>query len=322
MKKVLLVLCLLISFCGCSKDNLFKYGEKSTIKMSDSSKVVYEKLQEEKSKLYFTEEVYPSLIESVKDRTEIVFPDVKTNNKIEKIQYQSGDVYKLVNENAKGIVLYIHGGAYVYEADAMHVDFCDQLVDELNVEVYMPNYKLAPQNTYKEAYDLLYNLYMDLLQEKLPIYIMGDSAGGGLALAFTQFIIGANRDRPKKLVLISPWVDVTLSNPDIKDYEDIDLTISTYAPIEFGKLWAGDLDTKDPMISPLYGSFLLLPDTLIFCGTDEVVLPDILLAFDSMKEVGVNVSLIMGEKFWHVFPIYDIEERNICISMIKEHINK
>jgi len=323
MKKIFIVIICLLCLCGCSKNKLFKYGEITFIDMSDSSKQKQNIIRESHSDDYLKKENEKLVFANLEGKIGQIFPNVKTKNTLEKEIYQDGDVYTLSNNSDyECIVLYIHGGAYAYEIDELHVNFCDQLVSLLNAKVYMPLYKLLYESDYKGAYALLDELYPVLLKQNKPIYIMGDSAGGGLSLAYTEYLKRNDIKLPNKLVLMSPWVDVTMDNPDIAKYEEADLTLSAYIPKKFGELWANELDTKDPLVSPLYGDLSGLPDTLLFCGTDEIMYPDNTLLFEKMKQANVKVAFIQGNGFWHVYPISNIEEQETCLNMIKEHINK
>jgi len=324
MKKIinsLLILFVIITCSGCKSAD-FEYGKVIDLKMSNSSKDYAAKIKESGEKEFLSEKMFASIFDEFSKRTDFVWPNVETKNSQEKIAYQDGDVYTLTKEGYDSIVLYIHGGAYGWEASEYHVSFCDDLADLLNAKVYMPNYKLVPQGTYKDAYALLDEVYADILALDLPIYIMGDSAGGGLALAYTEHLIERNFRTPEKQVLISPWVDVSLSNSDIGELKENDITLDTYGAIKLGQMWADDKDVKDPMISPLYGSMEKMPDTLIFIGTGEIILPDNILLFNKMVASGVNVTLVKGEGFWHVFPIYNISEKDDCLKLIKDHISK
>jgi pimeloyl-ACP methyl ester carboxylesterase len=158
--------------------------------------------------------------------------------------------------------------------------------------------------------------YAEALKEGNPIYLIGDSAGGGLALAFAEYLRDNGTQLPQKLFLLSPWVDVTMSDPAIAEYEQKDLMLNSYGLIELGKLWAGELDTKDPSVSPLYGEMKSLPPTMIFTGTDEVMVPDNTTLYHKMREAGVDCSLIFGEGLWHVFVQDEIPEAVSARQMI------
>ncbi|MFN4201319.1 MAG: alpha/beta hydrolase [Fervidobacterium gondwanense] len=107
----------------------------------------------------------------------------------------------------------MHGGAYVGNITKMHWDLVGKLVDKLNALVVVPDYPLAPENTWRETYEFVDKLYGMLLEKysgKKFVFI-GDSAGGGLALGFAQKLRDENRRLPEHIVLFSPWVDVRLN---------------------------------------------------------------------------------------------------------------
>ncbi|MBQ9186026.1 MAG: alpha/beta hydrolase, partial [Bacteroidales bacterium] len=197
-----------------------------------------------------------------------------------------------------------------------HIEFCDKLARKMNAKVYMPLYPILLKSTCLDAFRFLQGVYAEVLREGKPVVLMGDSSGGGLALAFAESLRDSGVPMPEGLVLLSPWIDVTMTNPAIPSLEESDFILSAYGLAGLGKLWAGELDVRDSRVSPLYGSMAGLPPTLIFCGTDEILRPDITLLHEKMKAAGTKSRLVIGEGLWHVFPSYDIPERDICIEMI------
>lgn len=200
------------------------------------------------------------------------------------------------------IVLYLHGGAYVSEIEKPHIIFCDKLAKNANATVFAPIYPLAPNHTYEETYDIVKKLYELLLKFEKPITIMGDSAGGGLSAAFSEYLAQNELPEPEHLILISPWLDISMSG-DYDDYMDIDPMLGVDGLREMGKAWAGDLDTKDYRLSPLFGNVEKLPQTTIFIGTHEILYPDVIKFYDKLKESGIDVELNVGEGMYHVYPL-------------------
>lgn len=134
---------------------------------------------------------------------------------------------------------------------------------------------------------------------------MGDSAGGGLAAAFCEYLATNELAEPEHLILLSPWVDVSMSG-DYDDYMDVDPMLGVDGLIEMGKAWAGDFDTKDYKVSPLYGDIKKLPQTAIFVGTHEIFYPDIVNFYNKLKDNGIDVELNVGDEMAHVYPLYPL----------------
>ena len=67
---------------------------------------------------------------------------------------------------------------------------------------------------------------------------MGDSAGGGLALGLAEVLRDQGDICPEELILISPGVDMTLTNPDIPNYVALDPMLGIDGVRRLGEVWA------------------------------------------------------------------------------------
>ena len=204
----------------------------------------------------------------------------------------------------ENLVMYLHGGIYVDEIVLPHISFCDKLAKKANACVYAPLYPLAPNHTCDETYGILEKLYKHLLSLDKPITIMGDSAGGGLSAAFSEYLAVKGMTQPNNLILISPWVDISMSG----DYDEVE-----FDPIggvdalrEMGSAWAGDLDVTDYRVSPLFGDVSGLPKTTIFVGTHEILYSDLIKFHKKLTDNGVDAELNIGEGMNHVYAIYPL----------------
>ena len=208
------------------------------------------------------------------------------------------------------LVLYLHGGAYVNGFNAHQWRFMDRLARQTGCTVVAPAYHLAPWADYARAYDDLTALYRTLLAEYpgRRLILMGDSAGGGLALGFAEALAANGDPLPERLVLFSPWVDVSMDNPDIADYLPVEPMLHFDLVKVHGRYWAGDADTHFWQVSPLFGDMAGLPPVTMTCGTRELLYPDILLARDRLAEAGVDVTLRVGRGLNHDWPLMEIPE--------------
>jgi acetyl esterase/lipase len=207
-------------------------------------------------------------------------------------------------EDSQRLVIYLHGGIYVNEIRLPHISFCDKLAKKVNATVFAPIYPLAPNHTYEETYEIVENLYKDLLAMDKPIIIMGDSAGGGLSAAFCEYLAVMNLPQPENLILISPWLDVSMSG----DYDDVefDPMLGVDGLREMGETWAAGLDSKDYKVSPLFGEVSGLPKTTLFVGTHEIFYPDVIEFYNKLKDNGIDAELNVGEGMTHVYAIYPL----------------
>lgn len=232
------------------------------------------------------------------------------NVPIEEADRDGMQVFTLNGGGGGALVLYLHGGAYVGGFNAHQWRFMDRLARQTGCTVIAPAYHLAPWADYSRAYADLTTLYRALLAEHpgRRLILMGDSAGGGLALGLAEALAGAGEALPERLVLFSPWVDVSMDNPDIADYLPVEPMLHFDLVKVHGRYWAGDADTHHWQVSPLFGDMAGLPPVTMTCGTRELLCPDILLARDRLADAGVDVTLHVGHGLNHDWPLMEIPE--------------
>ena len=225
-------------------------------------------------------------------------------------------LYTFGNENAKNTILFVHGGAFVSEMNYQHLLYCLKMSRKLDAHVMAPVYPLAPQHNAMETYDMITEIYEKLDYENL--ILMGDSAGGGFVLSFAQYLKTVGLPQPRKIIAFSPWVDISMSNsPYDNEHDPI---LGEIGLKEMGKSWAGDLDTKDYRVSPLYGDVAGQAQTLIFSGTGEIFYKDIELYVEKLKKSNVNVKFIKGEGLFHIYPLFPSPEAKKAFKEVKKEI--
>ena len=238
-------------------------------------------------------------------------------------QYKVGGMQvfeSAAEDDSKPIVLYIHGGAYVNNFSSAHWSAMAEWAEATGCGIVTPNYPLLFRYTAKDAHPLMIQLYRQLL-ERFPakrIIFMGDSAGGGFALALAQELKADSLNMPGRMILISPWVDVTGGDDALQEY---DTFLCNEVLRHIGADWAGDLEVHDPIVSPFYGDMQGLPPTDLFTGTWEVFYTDIIKTCDKMKAAGVDVRLHIKEKMGHVYPLWPCPEGKAARKEIAEIIN-
>jgi len=213
----------------------------------------------------------------------------------------------ILNEGASRVVFYFPGGSYIDQPRAVHWRFLNDLAEQTGVCIVVPVYAKLPDADAQTSYEKLGEFYRACLEENGPweeTIFMGDSAGGGMALSFAMQLRDAGTDGPDRLVLICPWVDVTLTNPAIPDYEKKDRTLDAEQLRHLGALWAGSLSPADPVVSPLYGRFDGLGKTTLITTTGELLYPDIRALYEAMRTQGSDVDLLEQTGMFHVWPLY------------------
>ncbi len=239
-------------------------------------------------------------------------------------------------------ILYVHGGAYIMDITELGFRKMDEIAQKANARVIMPRYKTIFHGTYKEAYELFAAVYDSILMEEVydsnrdpseksyyetgvvtNLTIMGESAGGGLALGFVEYLNEQGLPLPQKMLLLCPWVDASMTNPDISDYVERDILLGPYGLAYLGSLWADGIPLNDYHVSPIYGDFSRkMPDSLIVIGTEEVMYPDVTLLYSKLKNAGHRTRLIIGEDNCHVFMNLDTPEAEETWKLIYEFLSE
>lgn len=206
-------------------------------------------------------------------------------------------------------LLYLHGGGYVMDIAAVHWDSIAQLCSDLGASATVPLYPLAPEHKATEVLDAMRALYNDLAAKNgaAGITVMGDSAGGGMALALAQMVRAEGGELPASLVLFSPWLDATADAPGQRDVEARDRMLAVSGLEACGAMYRGELAPDDPMVSPLFGSLEGLPPMAIFSGTSDILLVDGRRLNDKLTALGSRSHVYCEYPgmfhAWMLFPV-------------------
>nr|WP_220477032.1 alpha/beta hydrolase [Limosilactobacillus rudii] len=251
-------------------------------------------------------------------------PSIGMKVNTQRLEDHNLTTYVLNNHgDEQAVILYLTGGAYVQRPDKTHWQYLDRLARKSGAKIYVPIYSLVPQATYQQAYQEIANLYSKLynLFPASRITIMGDSAGGGLAAGFCEYLGKKGLPQPGHLILFSPWLDLDLTNPLINKYSTSDVTLAVNGLRKIGTMWASDTGHRDYRLSPLYGNFDQLRDVTIFVGTREIMYPDTALFAQKLREAGIPVKFSVGRGLFHIYPLYQLPEAKVVMEQVVTIIN-
>lgn len=196
-------------------------------------------------------------------------------------------------------VVAIHGGAYVGRATLFHWWTYADIARDTGATVVVPQYTLSPAGTAESEVPRM----ADFVTASGDVGVLGDSAGGGLALLVTQELVRREGRVPDRLVLIAPWLDVGVSDPRSATVDDPLLDVATM--VRDGELWAGRWAVDDPRVSPLYGSLAGLPPTTVYCSSRDRLVIDTLRLRKRVAAEGVpNVSFRLRSGLLHDYVMY------------------
>ncbi|OKK17469.1 esterase [Streptomyces sp. CB00455] len=219
-------------------------------------------------------------------------------------------------------VLYVHGGGYVDELVRTHWAMVRTLVTRAGARVVVPAYVLAPRGTADRTVPAAADLLSGLIASGGAggTVLIGDSAGAGLALAAAQRLRDRTGAQPSRIVLISPWLDVTMSHPDQAGLEAADPMLARPGLREAGRLYAGTLTCDDPRVSPLRGSFGGLAPLTVFTGTRDVLSTDSRELLGRARAAGVEVEFHEEAGLPHAYPLLPLPEGRAARDRIVELI--
>ena len=203
-------------------------------------------------------------------------------------------------------VLYFHGGGYTNGSAPLFRDFTWRIAAAARACVLYFDYRLAPEHPFPAAVEDAVAAYRWLADRLEPRHIafMGDSAGGGLALATLHKLRDQGHALPAAVVAVSPWTDLALTGPSLRANAEADPMLRVDAlPMLAGYYLAG-ADPTDPYASPLYGDPSGFPPTLIQVGSDEILHDDAARMADKMKAAGCEVEIEVWPRMPHAWHLY------------------
>lgn len=198
---------------------------------------------------------------------------------------------------ARGTVMHLHGGGFRIGGPEMEGPFAEALAERCGVEVAVPQYRLAPEHPFPaglaDALAVLRALRAEIGDG--PLVVSGDSAGGGLAAALA--VQGAVRI--DGLVLLSPWLDTTVTAPSFAENGN-DPWFSRVSADAAATLYLQGQDPRHPLASPLLAPLGSFPPVLISVGTGEALRDDALRMHARLVGLGRESRLLAIEGMEHV----------------------
>lgn len=201
-------------------------------------------------------------------------------------------------------LLYLHGGGFVYGQTLPHLEMGAYLAQKIGARVLMVDYRLAPAHPFPAALDDCLTAYRWLRVQGFParrIAIAGDSAGGNLTITTLMKLRDSGEELPAAGACLSPVADLSPRNNGQQPYNDPllpDRAIKLYK-----QSYVADHDSRNPLISPVFGDWRSLPPLLVHVGEDEILRRDAEQIEELARAAGVDVRLEVYPRMWHVWQI-------------------
>jgi monoterpene epsilon-lactone hydrolase len=200
----------------------------------------------------------------------------------------------------QGLLIHFHGGAYRIGAPEAVAPFAAALAERSAVRILCPAYRLAPEHPFPAALIDGMTVINGLDDaHELPLLLSGDSAGGGLAAGLAALAI-SQHCRISGLVLLSAWLDLTVTSESFTTNAATDPLFSSKAASEAAELYLQGVSARHPLASPLFASVADFPPTLMNVGAGEVLAEDSRQLHAKLTAAGIEARLSMIPSMEHV----------------------
>ncbi len=223
-------------------------------------------------------------------------------------------------------ILYAHGGAFVAGSRKSYRNFCATIANIASANLYLPEYRLAPEYPFPTPLEDLYSVYAKMIEvEKVQpenLILIGDGAGAALILSLINYLKDKNLPTPAMLVLISPWVDISCSNENLRINRKKDFILSRDALYNAANLYTYENNLKNKLVSPMFADFRGFPKTVIQCGGNEILRADAEELTERFEKAGSPCELTVYENMPHLFqalPDY-FEQSHLAVEKIGRDI--
>ncbi len=194
----------------------------------------------------------------------------------------------------KKTIIHLHGGAFFAGSAKTHRALASEISARTDFTIYMLNYRLAPEHPYPAALDDAMAAYKALLDQGVnakDIIIGSDSGGCAHSLSLVIALRDQQLPLPSGQFMISPFLDLSLSNPSVNHNKRLDPMVTAYALRRGADGYRGNLSTKDARVSPLYANLKGLPPTLVQAGKNEILVDDALIFEQLARQAGMHFQM-------------------------------
>jgi epsilon-lactone hydrolase len=224
----------------------------------------------------------------------------------EGLSFDVADLSAARSKPAENIVLYLHGGGYLFGSPKSHRQVLIAMARAFQAPVYGLDYRLAPEHPFPAAVEDAAKAYQ-WLKARHPnagIVLAGDSAGAGLAVATAIGVRDAGWPQAKAIVAFSPYADLAVTGASVEANARSCAMFTPRGVREAAALYLAGADARDPRASPLYADLKGLPPMLLFVSRHEILCDDTLRLAERARAAGVKVELIVRDRLPHVWPVF------------------
>lgn len=222
------------------------------------------------------------------------------------LEFDVADASQPASERPAVIVLYLHGGGYLFGSPKTHRQVLIAMARAFQAPAYGLDYRLAPEHPFPAAVEDAAKAYQWLLTRhpEADIVLGGDSAGAGLAIATAVGVRDAGFKLPRAIVAFSPYSDLAVTGASVETNAKSCAMFTPRGVREAAAMYLAGADARDPRASPLYADLAGLPPMLLFASRHEILRDDTLRLAERALAAGVKVQLIVRDRLPHVWPVF------------------
>lgn len=245
----------------------------------------------------------------------------------EKYQASTGfemQVFRHIQPSRK-LILYLHGGAFIYPPVFFHWRFLHDLCLRTNTDAQLPVYPKSPEYDCEYAVKTILDFYKTLSESRQyeEIHLVGDSAGACLCLVVAQEAHKNGWQKPTSLNLLSPCVDLSHTREkEMRALQDKDNMLQLDRVILLNTIWQGSLPAQHPWVSPVFGDFSGVDNLNVYFGSDEILQPDDLFLKEAYEKAGKTGQFREYECMFHTFAMFPIPQGFKAIKDIANNIKQ
>lgn len=229
------------------------------------------------------------------------------------------------NSTKRKLILYLHGGAFIYPPVFFHWRFLHDLALRTHCDALLPVYPKSPEYVCEYSVRTLLDFYKSLSESKRydEIHLVGDSAGACLCLVVAQEAHKNGWQKPTTTTLLSPCVDLSHTKEnEMRALQEKDSMLQLDRVISLNAIWQAGLPVKHPWVSPVFGDFSGVDNLSVYYGSEEILLPDDLFLNETYEKAGKTGHFYEYEGMFHTFAMFPIPDGFKATKKIAEDIKK
>jgi epsilon-lactone hydrolase len=202
-------------------------------------------------------------------------------------------------ENQNRLLIHVHGGCYVSFPGESGTIEAVYMAGFGRFRIISVDYRMPPDHPYPAALDDAVTVWKAALKMADPknMAIFGSSAGGALTLSMIHRAKQDSLPLPAAIAPGTPMSDLTGSGDTFRTNAMLDNVLVAYGANcdKRAALYTNGHDTKDPMLSPLFGDMHGFPPTILTSGTRDLLLSNTVRVHRKLRQAGVEAVLQVFE---------------------------